>query len=207
MEILGYGEDALTIWAIKNRLSSILQTLKDSSTIPMCKVFFRPSFGRSGGENSSQFGEFDFIILSEQFLYLGESKWDRSSEQIRDGVLELRSEQMLRHDLFRFYVEEWGFGNYKSWSDFEREGKMKLEEKGIMKPLAPSGSLLASNLETVLRIIRKHYIAIPCIHNVLLYLHCKTDVNLLPRKAGKDFTVIAIDYSEDSFDNFINLKL
>ena len=46
-----------------------------------------------------------------------------------------------------------------------------------------------------------------CIHNVLLYLYCETDARLLPRKAGKDFTVIAIDYSEDRFDNFINPEL
>ena len=74
MQILGYGEDALTLWAMKNKLDVILEALNDSSDPSTCQVFFRPSFGRSGGDKSPQFGEFDFIILSQNGLYLGESK-------------------------------------------------------------------------------------------------------------------------------------
>ena len=120
MDILAYGEDALTLWAITHKLSAILQMLNDPSAQAKCQALFRPSFGRSGGESSSQFGEFDFILLAEQRLYLVESKWQRSSEKIHDGVLALRNEQLLRHILFKVYVEEWAFGQYANWREFKR---------------------------------------------------------------------------------------
>jgi hypothetical protein len=165
MQILGYGEDALTLWAIKNKLGVILQTVNDFSAPSMCQVFFRPSFGRGGG---SQFGEFDFIILSKDRLYLGESKWDRSSEEFEDGVLELRDEQKLGHRIFKFYVEQWAFGSYSSWREFTDKAQLELQLHDIAKPLAPENSLLASNLRTVLGVIKEHYAATPDIRNVLL---------------------------------------
>jgi hypothetical protein len=110
MEIIGYGEDALTLWAIKNKLHAILQELNDNSDVSRCKVFFRPSFGRRGGEKSAQFGEFDFIILSKERIYLGESKWDGSSEN-KNGILELRDEQKFRHEVMKFYICQWCFSS------------------------------------------------------------------------------------------------
>lgn len=202
MEILAYGEDALTLWAIQNKLPAILHGLGDSSASSQCQVFFRPSFGRSGGNRSSEFGEFDFIVLSSQRLYLGESKWDRSSEPTTSGLLALRPEQQRRHDIFKFYVEEWAFGSYLSWRDFRLKAKSKLKDN---KPIAPKGSLLAANLQTVLGIIRKHFSTLPDIRNVLLYLHRGADLSQLPRRAGKDFEVVSIDYSESALDNFIKM--
>jgi hypothetical protein len=61
MDILAYGEDALTLWALTQKLPAILDALSDHSDPNKCRVLFRPSFGRSGGEHSSQFGEFDFM--------------------------------------------------------------------------------------------------------------------------------------------------
>ncbi len=207
MEILAYGEDAITLWALKNKLPAILHTLKDSSEPLKCQLFFRPSFGRSGGENSPQFGEFDIIILSEKCIYLGESKWEKSSEHIQEGVLDLRSEQLIRHDIFRFYVEEWAFGIYSNWGDFEREGKRKLQQKGIHKPIAPEGRLLTANLRTVLKIIKQHFVILPPITNVLLYLHQRVTIESLPQKAGRDFIIVPLDYSKDTFDNFIKVVI
>jgi len=133
MKILGYGEDALTLWALQNRLPQILD---DPSGLPECKIFYRPSFGRRGGPSSSQFGEFDFIILTKTCIYLGESKWDRSPELSNAGSVELRPEQVLRHRVFTFYVREWAFGQYDSWDKFlDRQKKFAREE--INKPLAP----------------------------------------------------------------------
>src|SRR3990172_9347373 len=146
MEILGYGEDALTLWSLKNKLGFILASLGDSSDISKCLAFFRPSFGRRGGKRRSEFGEFDFIILAEQDLYLGESKWDKSSEIIVNGLMDLRPEQILRHTLFKFYIDELAFGNYPDWGECERRCKELLRQIGINKPIAPSGSLLATNL-------------------------------------------------------------
>lgn len=205
MKILGYGEDALTLWALQNKLPFILQMLHDSSFPSQCEAFFRPSFGRRGGKRSSQFGEFDFILLADDCLYLGESKWDKSSEKIMDRVLAIRDEQQLRHEIFKFYVEEWVYGDYSSWQEFIKSARAKLEKRGITKPLAPENSLLAFNLQTVLGAIKKHYEAQPAIRNVLLYFHEKAYKGVLPKKAGKDFIVISIDYSYGLLGNFVNI--
>ena len=207
MEILGYGEDALTLWTIKNELDQILSALGDSSSASECTVFFRPSFGRRGGKNSPQFGEFDFIILSDDFLHLGESKWDRSPELSDSGSLELRDEQILRHRIFAFYVREWAYRQYSSWDEFVRHGSAKLASEGIEKPLAPSGSLLASNLMTVLDTIRDHFPVEPLLTNVLLYLYDGSKSQQLPDEAGHDFIVVPIDCSRDTVDNFIGIEL
>lgn len=209
MEILAYGEDALTLWALKNKLSTILQLLNDSSTAAECKAFFRPSFGRSGGSNSSQFGEFDFILLSKNRIYLGESKWDRSSEKVQEDNLSLRTEQQLRHDVFKFYIMEWAFGRYKEndWALFEREANAKLQTPEMGKSIAPANSLLASNLQTVLRVIRNQYTSQPEVKNILLYLHSGLDKKPKFQRAGRDFDVIAVDYSEHAFDYFIKIDV
>ena len=58
MEIFTYGEDALTLWALKNKFLEILKKYEDNTPVSQCKIFYRPSFGRRGGSKSSQFGEF-----------------------------------------------------------------------------------------------------------------------------------------------------
>ena len=207
MQILAYGEDALTLWAIRNKLDLILRGVNDSSDPSMCQVFFRPSFGRRGGDSSPQFGEFDFILLSKDRLYLGESKWIRSSEKLKGGVLELRKEQKRRHEVFQFYVEQWAFGSYSSWREFTDKARLELES-GAAKPLAPENSLLATNLQTVLGVIKEHYTSTPDIRNVLLYLYDGATVGQLPQRAGEDFDLVCIDYSkEDTLDNFIRIEV
>lgn len=207
MKVFAYGEDALTLWALKNKLGYILQELGDSSKPSQCQAFFRPSFGRRGGKNSSQFGEFDFILLAEKNIYLGESKWDGSSEKIVDDKLELREEQLLRHDLFKFYIEEWAFGNYKDWQVFEKKAKQMLIEMGIEKPIAPANSLLAENLQNTLKLIKEHYKGAdqPEIRNVFLYFHRNRNDKQLPQKAGDNFDVVPINYSKELIGSYINL--
>lgn len=209
MEILSYGEDALTLWALKNKLEFILRELDESSNPEKRLTFFRPSFGRRGGKNSSQFGEFDFILLTANHIYLGESKWDGSSEKIVDSKLELRDEQLLRHKLFKFYIDEWAFGPYKDnqWQIFVEEAKPKLIHENIEKPIAPGNSLLAENLQTTLKLIREYYTDTgqPEIKNVLLYFHKNLDSNQLPQKAGDDFDVVLIDYSKELTEGYIKL--
>jgi len=205
MEIFGYGEDALTFWALKNKLPIILESLGDSSSLSQCKAFFRPSFGRSGGVGSAQFGEFDFVLLSEKQIYLGESKWHRSSENISNGELKLREEQILRHIMFKFYIEEWAFGNYSNWDEFDKYATEKLKALGIHKPIASAQSLLASNLQTVLNIIKLQFDLRPQIKNVLLFLHDGTNIKSLPKQATSNFQVVTIDYSESASENFVVL--
>lgn len=207
MQILAYGEDALTLWALKNKLADMLQMVNDTSDLSRCRAFFRPSFGRSGGAKSPQFGEFDFILLANSCLYLGESKWDKSSEKIRDGVLSLRNEQLLRHEMLRFYVEEWAFGNCAGWGEFEKQANIKLMQRGITKPVAPENSLLAANLQAVLATIKHHYTELPVIKNMLLFLYNAPDKPRLPKAAGKDFLVVPIDYSQDQAQRFIEIGM
>ncbi len=75
-KIFGSGEDTLTLWLLKHQESKILDEFKDYTKTSDCLAFYRPSFGRSGGEDSAEFGEFDAILVSLENLYLIESKWD-----------------------------------------------------------------------------------------------------------------------------------
>ncbi|MEY4945715.1 MAG: hypothetical protein RIR22_416 [Planctomycetota bacterium] len=142
MKVYAYGEDALTLWAIKNRLSEILSKLGDETKVDECKIFFRPSFGR-GGKGKSNFGEFDFILLTFKAIYLGESKWDGSSEKLKDGLLELRPEQLFRHNVFKWYMDNWTFAcpQLTDWKDLihaskNREPKFPKVEQNENEQLA-----------------------------------------------------------------------
>lgn len=206
MHIYGYGEDALTLWAMQNRLGAMLNALGDESEPAQCQVFFRPSFGRKGGACSPQFGEFDFIILAEGHLYLGESKWDKSTEQLGDGTLALRPEQTLRHRVFRFYVKEWAWGDHASWPEFREASQITLH-KLAQKPIPAKDSLLAQNLRAVLGIVRRHYVSLPIVQDVLLYLYDSRVTKELPREVSNGFELVPLDYSEASVDGFVTIRL
>ena len=122
-------------------------------------------------------------------------------------MLALHEVQLLRHKLFKFYVEEWAFGQYADWNDFVAKATLKLKSKGITKPIAPAGSLLATNLQTVLGIIQKHYPNAPEVHNVLLFLHNGMGAKGLPVNAGSDFKVVPLDYAEVAYENFVWLSV
>ena len=204
MHMFCYGEDALTLWALQNKLDVILRAIGDHSPPDNCTIFYRPSFGRRGGSRSSQFGEFDFLLLAQDCLYLGESKWTGSSEKLHGGSLELRPEQLLRHRLFRFYIEQWAFGDHATWREFRAKARDELRARGIAKPLAPTGSLLAENLQFVLGVIRDHYPSNPRMENVLLYLH-KGQTGDMPRSAPEGFLLVTLDYTEAAKGNYVIL--
>lgn len=109
-----------------------------------------PSFGRHGGPNSPEFGEFDFILITDQAVYLGESKWHRSSEDIVNGKLHLRPEQLERHEIMEWYISEWLEEDFKDWKDFFIKKGGKISKGNLMKPLPPPGSLLSENLSKLL---------------------------------------------------------
>ncbi len=95
LEIKGYGEDSLTLWALKNKLKEIIEGCLSSDEIydlKKCEVYYRPSFGR--GEYG--IGEFDFIIKVNGKIILGESKWWKSGEVTSNGI-KLRDAQVNRH--------------------------------------------------------------------------------------------------------------
>lgn len=216
MKVYAYGEDALTLWAIKNRLSKILSKLGDETKVDECKIFFRPSFGR-GGKGTSNFGEFDFIILAKEKLYLGESKWDGSSEKLKDGLLELRPEQLFRHNVFKWYMDNWTFAcpQLTDWKDLihaskNREPKFPKVEQNENeredKTVPSEDKSLASNIKTVSDIISKHFgSSKPVVINVLLYLH--KGEGLKEDSGPNDFKVVNINYTDALQDNLIEIEL
>ena len=192
-------------------MGEILSELNDPSSQGECSAFFRPSFGRRGGNKSSEFGEFDFILLSKECVYLGESKWHRSSEQITGGQIELRKEQLTRHKIFHFYLEKWFSGNYPDWesfsSDMSTEFGARFGDKDTNKPVAPVGSLLAENIECILRQIRDSYSGPDLkIRDLLLYFHLGDPPDRLPTQGNGEFAVVCLDYSEDTLGNLIRLQ-
>jgi hypothetical protein len=205
--MLSYGEDAVTFWALKNQLNYILETLEDQSIAKDCKIFFRPSFGRRGGHNSSQFGEFDFIILSKKCIYLGESKWESSSEY-RGESLFLREEQKNRHKIFMAYVHKWFEGNYHNWAQFTNDLGEEIIYHDVKKKVAPPESILAEHLFSMLEYIKRHFNSeVPDIVNVLLYLYNGNKNKRIPSEKDEGFELVIIDFSTglSKIGNFIDI--
>jgi hypothetical protein len=202
-EILGYGEDALTLWALKRRLSAILNHFKDSSSPSDCLVFYRPSFGRHAKENSSVFGEFDAIIASPQNIYLVESKWDNLVESKKDEFV-IRRQQQTRHQIFKWYLTHWKKKYANKWADFIEEQQSTFNFG--RKTIAPVDSLLAKNLEFVLNKLLERCGAFSSennVKNILLFFY--RGKSRAPLKINEAFTPIAIDYGKEAPSNFISL--
>jgi hypothetical protein len=81
-------------------------------------------------------------------------------------------------------MQVWVSGDYSNWGDFAHQARRKSNDRGIFKRLAPAGSLLATNLQTVLGVTMQHVTNMPEVQDVLLYLHSGVDKRSLPRKAG-----------------------
>lgn len=156
--IIGYGEDALTYWAITSRLGEILRTLGDKSLPADTIVIYRPSFGRRGSigpdakkeQLSAEFGECDAILGTQQAVYLVESKWDSSAE-IRDDWITLKAVQIRRHKIMRWYLETWQVSQPKDWMTFVAQQGTAFQARFPGNKIAPVDSRLAQNLEFVLR--------------------------------------------------------
>ncbi len=186
VNIFGYGEDALTLWLLKNQSEVILQRFNDKTELSDCLAFYRPSFGRSGGPGNAEFGEFDAILASKEKIYLIESKWD-NHRQTSGTELFLRPEQIERHEVFRWYLCNWNKSDQTAFI----EGKK----------IAPSDSLLFRNLQHILS-----HLAQCCpnsgnldhIKNVLLYFHGSKSSP--PQKVSEGFTIVPIEYEGNYVD-------
>jgi len=211
-KLFGYGEDAFTLWALKKRISEILHKLNDQSNPSDCLKFFRPSFGRSGGSGSAQFGEFDSILASSEDIYLIESKWDNFSENLSDEIT-LDNEQILRHKILSWYFMNWTANHYLDWREFINTVQNDFITKFPDRKIAPAGSLLAQNLEFVLNKLLEH-----CKRfnysprnpkNVLLYFYNKNKSKEIKRvvfhEENFNSEVVNIDYSQYISGNFIDL--
>ena len=200
--IFGYGEDALTLWALKNKLAVILNAFNDPSNPEDCVVFYRPSFGRSGGNLSAQFGEFDAIVASKQAIYLVESKWDNNSRFDKKEVV-LRSEQVLRHQLLKWYINNWDLTySAENWDKIrEKQGSISY------KVIPPKTSLLAKNLQFILTNLIGNLSSGDkvIVVNVLLFFYNHA-CSKPPAQVNGDFKIVPIEYGEENKNNFISLK-
>jgi hypothetical protein len=172
MPTIGYGEDGLTFHALHNGRRALLDRLGDTGTeLKDCLVYFRPSFGRAGGDASPQFGEFDAILCTTGSVYLIESKWN-SGGQFQPAV-NLSSVQITRHRIFAWLYETWGAlfanGAPPDWPLFVQNHGHAFTQAFPHRPLAPDGSLLARNLQTILANITQPQQPKRRLRNVLLY--------------------------------------
>jgi hypothetical protein len=206
-EILGYGEDALTLWALKNRLPEILKQLGDTASQSECLVFYRPSFGRAGGTGSAQFGEFDAIIVSRNDVYLVESKWDQLRERSKVRI-KLRKEQIDRHRILRRIILGSTSGRSIGSDDFwDKYIGSTLSRLGKSTPKG-SSTLLRRNLETILREIseRCRTQANVNVRNVLLFFAKNVGKINVKIGAGIRFEVVKIAYGDSIKGNFVDLS-
>lgn len=201
--ILGYGEESLTLWALKHRLSDILREFQDQTAPSDCLIFYRPSFGRSGGKDRAEFGEFDAILVSSKDIYLIESKWDNLS-RFKDGKITLRTEQKKRHHIFSWYLTHWNEKLFQNWRDFVKKHEDSFKKEFPKKRIAPPSSLLAANLEFILTTLQKHCKEIE-IKSVLLFFYNR-ERSETPSKTSSGFDLVCIDYCQELEGNFIPLE-
>ena len=161
-QIICYGEDALTYWAITSKLGDILRTLGDNSYPSATIIIYRPSFGRRGSigthaneeQLSAEFGEFDTILGTQQAVYLVESKWD-SSPKTRNYWITLKNAQSRRHEIMRWYLNTWRMSQPKDWITFVAQQETTFQALFPGNKLAPADSRLAQNLEFFLNSLGK----------------------------------------------------
>lgn len=153
--MFGYGEDSLTLWALTDRLERTLKDLGDGSESKDCLVFYRPSFGRRGGKNRSEFGEFDAILATAKCIYPIESKWDSASDRMKDCIT-LKHNQLLRHKIFMWYYWKWSEGGGEEWEWFRNRHSEEFKKTFSGKRIPKEETLLARNLKFVLEKLCGH---------------------------------------------------
>lgn len=124
-----YGEDGLTLAAVTQYLPELLEELRDGTDPDKCLVFYRPSFGRSGGITGASFGEYDAILATKKAVYLIESKWIRS--RIGDNTIHLAFNQVLRHSIFEWLRDKWTPG--QTWEDFRNHFATEYMRQSIVE--------------------------------------------------------------------------
>jgi hypothetical protein len=192
-KVFGYGEDALTLWLLRNQPQKILDRFNDKTEPAECLAFYRPSFGRSGGPGSAEFGEFDAILASKENIYLIESKWDNRRPNTKTELM-LKPEQTERHEVFRWYLSNW---SQKYSNDWEAFAKDKGTEFISGKKIAPPKSLLAVNLQHVLSQLNEHCHKCDNVKNVLLFFHGPKSKS--PKKTSEGFSIVSISFGDNNF--------
>ena len=207
MELYGYGEDSLTLWALLNKSQEILKKCEDDSKISDCSIFYRPSFGRKGGDDRAEFGEFDFIIATAQNIFLGESKCSNNINS--NGLIRLHDCQINRHEIFSNYYQIWKTCASEDFFDkCKKEFPKTMKKKKIPNP----NSKLFSNLIFVFQkfdALTQNQINV---RNILLLFHLDNKLKNKQIKPPEEFTLIQIDAplieeSKSSFFQKLKFKI
>lgn len=206
MTVYGYGEDALTYWALTTNFDKLKAGLVRSEELPDADYvrIYRPSFGR--GERG--FGEFDAIISTEESIYLIESKWDKSSElRKKKGeehqTIGLSGPQIFRHKIFEELHKRWCHNNLVDFFREEDEDdptdniNAKVFDQWNWKVCKESADL-ASNILTTFEILysqkgsRNRNGVRKSIKNILLFFHSGEHPKL--RVITDNFTLVTLRY-------------
>ena len=193
--IFGYGEDAITHWALTHELGRVMNQLGDASETDDCYIFYRPSFGR-GGKSKSLFGEFDAIMVTPLCTYLIESKWSGSRELITG---DLSHGQKLRHRVVEWIARNWD--GARPFEEFVLEKRRDFTIEFAGKELPSPGSGVFKRMEFILK--KAHEISGRPdirIRNVVLVL-LETDPGD-KKYAFKGFDVVKICYHPIDNSNF-----
>lgn len=207
MKLIGYGEDALTLRSLTERLPEILTQLDDGSDPDSVLILFRPSFGRRSGtedRRAAAFGEFDAILATDQAVYLVEAKWSRSGEAYKKETIELRREQLRRHDVLRWYLQRWRQLAPTSWEAFRTAvcDEFERDFRELTVPLHDQH--LGANLQYVLQHLAGRGEQIV---DVLLYVDADPGAFTAPGlPEGSTFRLVEIRFDDVDRTGFFHLK-
>ena len=102
----------------------------------------------------------------------------------------------------------WNKGCLENWSSFVKEYSDDFQKAFPKKKIAPPNSLLASNLQLVLKTVHEHFGKLPSgtnVKNLILFFY-DAHKSKPPSKAPEDFSLVSIDYSQEAKDGFISLN-
>jgi hypothetical protein len=195
--IIGYGEDALTYWALSLHLKQLLTALQANCRPRECLVFYRPSFGRG-----TNIGEFDAILATPDCIYLVECKWQsRRPPKSPVAAITLNKTQLRRHRLWKRIWEMW----LQNGATIFGEPPLRIEKEDFTLPNA--GKTLAQNLTFVFQQIDRKVGKVSSVRDVCLYFFpagsseiSDTQQAMLPKrildeaKVEQDFELVRFSY-------------
>jgi hypothetical protein len=192
-QIIGYGEDALTYWALTTKLQDILDKL-DKTKADDCLVFYRPSFGR--GMN---IGEFDAILATPKTVYLIESKWQGPKKpKTPPKKIVLGESQPNRHSTLKEIRQHWLKDGESIFA--KSDAPILVNER----PLPAQDTILARNVGQIFGQIDTAHPKAKTMKDVCLYFSCEDDHTTCPKKITvvedkqerdvSDFQIVQLHY-------------
>lgn len=199
MEILGYGEDGLTLLYFCTSLPHFLVHMGDQARPEECTVYYRASFGRGGG-----FGEFDAIVVTPSIVYACESKWN-DRERSRVTAVQLEEPQVRRNKIFKDLLTTWLHDQPVDWADFCDQHATGIN--GFALP--GTDTTTARNLSSIFNRLKGHP---GTCQNVLCYFYRSNMITGLPFCVAdhngqplEDYKIVKVKYSHGEVGSHFRL--